>query len=413
LSEHVQDIADQVVLMDYRDFAVGADGIIAHAENEVSYGDSIQKAVFIGVETQCGLDPEKQTFCEEGEDALDVELGLTVDHYASTDHPAFGGVAVHCYECYRALTVLKVEGGLDQYEPQVFFRGSPIHVRLEHVYPGEHSFAYLRWQDDDDDLEVDEQGEGDTWEALHEFTSHSPEFDRSLPVGIPIGLYRLEVEADGEKFRSRDFFVIFDPTGGLPEQDLANYWEDEKTAYRKLHPLFGFRLPVATSHHTGEVMICMAAASGGFYAPETEPVAWRNVADWIATHTTDEESRPPSDITDYLDAIKADGPLPNADCDGVSAFAVALGRAAGIPTRVIHGLGVGEPDGGRRAPGLNWQHDWTELFTTEVGWQAGDAAHGTTFATFPEFVEYHEERGLQRLAFVRDELYVNRKPDYR
>ena len=103
LSEHVQDIADGIVLMDYRDFAVGPDGIIAHAHNEIDYGGNIGKGVVIGVETSCGLEPEKITFCEEGEEAMERELNLTVDHYATA--PGFQGIAIHDYSGYRALAV--------------------------------------------------------------------------------------------------------------------------------------------------------------------------------------------------------------------------------------------------------------------------------------------------------------------
>lgn len=103
LSEHAQHIADQVVLMDYRGFAGQwySDGIIANAKNEISYAESIGKTAVIGVETNCGLWPEKLTFCKEGEEALDRELGLTVNYYSGK--AGFGGVAIHDYRAYRRL----------------------------------------------------------------------------------------------------------------------------------------------------------------------------------------------------------------------------------------------------------------------------------------------------------------------
>ena len=50
-SEHLQDIYDHVVLMDYRDRAHGPDGILSHAEDELAYGRRIGKPVWLGIET--------------------------------------------------------------------------------------------------------------------------------------------------------------------------------------------------------------------------------------------------------------------------------------------------------------------------------------------------------------------------
>jgi hypothetical protein len=102
LHQHVQDIADRVVIMDYRDVAEGADGIIIHAQNEIDYGESITKEVIIGVETNdAAPEPEKVTFFEEGEAVMEQELALVAQHYQSS--PAFGGFAIHDYSGYRTL----------------------------------------------------------------------------------------------------------------------------------------------------------------------------------------------------------------------------------------------------------------------------------------------------------------------
>ncbi|MCC6644123.1 MAG: hypothetical protein IT374_00945 [Polyangiaceae bacterium] len=101
LSEWVADSVDRIVLMDYRDAAAGSDGIVAHAADEIAYASSIGKQVVIGVETQCGLDPPKITFCEEGAAALDAALAETVA--AQVGKGGFAGVAVHDYEAYSAL----------------------------------------------------------------------------------------------------------------------------------------------------------------------------------------------------------------------------------------------------------------------------------------------------------------------
>jgi len=102
LNQHVQDIADRVVLMDYRDTAEGDDGIIQHAAVEMLYAAQIGRQVVIGVETNdVAPEPEKVTFYEEGEQAMDDALAMVVDTYSVG--PAFGGIAIHDYLGYERL----------------------------------------------------------------------------------------------------------------------------------------------------------------------------------------------------------------------------------------------------------------------------------------------------------------------
>jgi hypothetical protein len=51
VSEHVIDILDFVVLMSYRTFAAGADGIVLHSYHELEYASQTGKQVFVGLET--------------------------------------------------------------------------------------------------------------------------------------------------------------------------------------------------------------------------------------------------------------------------------------------------------------------------------------------------------------------------
>lgn len=98
LNQWVQDQADKVALMDYRDTA---DLIIQFAANEIAYGDQIGKLVQIGVETQCGQDPSYVSFCDKGEAAMEVELSAVAAHYAS--HPSYAGIAIHHYGSYATM----------------------------------------------------------------------------------------------------------------------------------------------------------------------------------------------------------------------------------------------------------------------------------------------------------------------
>lgn len=101
LSELVQDRVDRVVIMDYRDHAEPPDGIVDNAATELEYAAQIGREVRVGVETTCGLDPEKVTFCEEGAAAMEAAIDATVAAFAAS--PAWAGVAVHDHDAWLAL----------------------------------------------------------------------------------------------------------------------------------------------------------------------------------------------------------------------------------------------------------------------------------------------------------------------
>lgn len=98
LSNKVIGIVDKDVLMDYRDTA---NLIIDFASNELNYAKTVDKAVIIGVETQCGLSPTYLTFCEEG--ATQMESILTNVKNAFSNNTAFKNFAVHYYDSYKIL----------------------------------------------------------------------------------------------------------------------------------------------------------------------------------------------------------------------------------------------------------------------------------------------------------------------
>ena len=101
LHELVQDRVDRVVVMDYRDHAEPPDGILGNAAAEVAYAAKVGRRVRIAVETTCGLEPEKVTFCEEGAIAMTLALELTVTSYDAS--PGWDGVAVHDYAAWSVL----------------------------------------------------------------------------------------------------------------------------------------------------------------------------------------------------------------------------------------------------------------------------------------------------------------------
>lgn len=98
MNEHVQDVYDYVVLMDYRDHAAGGDGIVSHARDELEYGAKVGKPVVIGVETMPNA-IRKVSFHHLRETDMERELADTVRAVAGA--PAFGGFAIHHYAAYR------------------------------------------------------------------------------------------------------------------------------------------------------------------------------------------------------------------------------------------------------------------------------------------------------------------------
>ena len=98
VNQHVQDLYDYVALMDYRDHADGGDGLVAHASDELRYGDSIGRRVLIGVETAPN-EIQKVSFNHVAEQDMERELRKTAAGVAS--FRSFGGFVIHHYRAYR------------------------------------------------------------------------------------------------------------------------------------------------------------------------------------------------------------------------------------------------------------------------------------------------------------------------
>jgi hypothetical protein len=97
-SQHLQDIYDHVVLMDYRDHAEGPDGILSHAHDELDYARKIGKRVLLGVETGPN-EIRKVSFNHLSPAQMNHELGLV--QQALSHDKAFSGFVIHHYGTYR------------------------------------------------------------------------------------------------------------------------------------------------------------------------------------------------------------------------------------------------------------------------------------------------------------------------
>ena len=115
--KQVFNYADFLTTMDYSDHTYnylddqpsindGNYGLITSTSDVVSYAESINKRVSIGVETQPLSNRTWKTFYEQGVIILEQELALLDDHYSNQS--SFGGVSIHLYSSYADLPVTGV-----------------------------------------------------------------------------------------------------------------------------------------------------------------------------------------------------------------------------------------------------------------------------------------------------------------
>jgi hypothetical protein len=98
VAEHTLALYDYAALMDYRDHASGADGIISHARDEMQMAERLHKRIVIGVDITTS-ELQKLSFDHLTPADLERELELTEAAYAGS--PAFAGFAIHHFAAYR------------------------------------------------------------------------------------------------------------------------------------------------------------------------------------------------------------------------------------------------------------------------------------------------------------------------
>ncbi len=101
LSQWLIDKTDRTTVMAYRDYAEGADSIIEHVGAPIAYALRHGKVSYVGIETTCGLVPEKITFCEENRAGLNEEIKKVTARFSGNE--GFGGMAIHDFAGYSVL----------------------------------------------------------------------------------------------------------------------------------------------------------------------------------------------------------------------------------------------------------------------------------------------------------------------
>jgi len=98
VSEHVLGIYDYAALMDYRDHALGRDGIVSNAADEMASAERMHKRLVIGVDVTPD-EIQKVSFDHLAEADLERELALAAR--AFRHNRAFAGFAIHHFRGYQ------------------------------------------------------------------------------------------------------------------------------------------------------------------------------------------------------------------------------------------------------------------------------------------------------------------------
>jgi len=93
LAEWIISNVKNVVIMAYRDKALGDDGIIKLVSKEIKLAKQYNAAIIIGVETQRSDEGNNISFYEEGQIRMNKELNAVSNSYGETN--GFGGFAIH------------------------------------------------------------------------------------------------------------------------------------------------------------------------------------------------------------------------------------------------------------------------------------------------------------------------------
>lgn len=90
---------DRVVLMNYRNFAIGENGIIANALPMIKEGTKAGKPVIVGLETGPTEEGEHVTFFGKGTSSLHRQIQLS--HFVMRWHAGYEGFSIHDYKNWQ------------------------------------------------------------------------------------------------------------------------------------------------------------------------------------------------------------------------------------------------------------------------------------------------------------------------
>jgi hypothetical protein len=98
VSDHVLGIYDYAALMDYRDHALGRDGIVSNAAEELASAELLHKRLVIGVDV---TPDEIQKVSFDHLAGADLERELDLAAHSFHHNRAFAGFAIHHFSAYQ------------------------------------------------------------------------------------------------------------------------------------------------------------------------------------------------------------------------------------------------------------------------------------------------------------------------
>lgn len=101
LSAWLLEKADSVVIMDYRNSALGSDGIVQNANPILREASTLKKQVVIAVETAPSSEGDLTTFYSMGTGKMEAELKIAKEKLSH--YPSYAGFAIHDYKNWKDL----------------------------------------------------------------------------------------------------------------------------------------------------------------------------------------------------------------------------------------------------------------------------------------------------------------------
>ncbi|CAH8248241.1 copper amine oxidase N-terminal domain-containing protein [Paenibacillus melissococcoides] len=92
---------DCLVIMDYRNFALGKNGIVENASAMMRQAATLKKQVIVAVETAKNMESDRTSFYAKGIEAMEKELQAA--HQKLSRHSSYAGFAIHDYKSWAAM----------------------------------------------------------------------------------------------------------------------------------------------------------------------------------------------------------------------------------------------------------------------------------------------------------------------
>ncbi|XID96150.1 copper amine oxidase N-terminal domain-containing protein [Paenibacillaceae bacterium WGS1546] len=101
LSSWLLEKFDSLVIMDYRNHALGRDGIVENARSILREADALNKQAIVAVETAASSEGDRVSFYDKSVDYMEQEL--LIAHRELSRYAGYAGMAIHDYRSWAAM----------------------------------------------------------------------------------------------------------------------------------------------------------------------------------------------------------------------------------------------------------------------------------------------------------------------